>query len=247
MSRLFDDLLCALPTTARARVIDEEFELAAKAGFQSVESLTQYAAWSDADIERVRSLCRAHGMTVDTVLAQQDWKKRPVSIVDPAHRETFLEDVRKAIVYARKLEIAHISPRPPGLGAPPAIAWDSACDRSLAAASSPAGVAVSPPPASPWIVRWRSPAWPNAPRVCLRARARSLGVHIHLPAPTEIWPFAPVGELFSLAWLKSTAAMQRHFPVFPIGSDAVVPGHLRSPSGIGHIGPIAFVKTRSLL
>src|ERR1035438_4039658 len=42
--------------------IDEEFELAAKAGFQSVESLTQYAAWSDADIERVRSLCRAHGI-----------------------------------------------------------------------------------------------------------------------------------------------------------------------------------------
>src|ERR1017187_9536974 len=63
--------------------IDEEFELAAKAGFQSVESLTQYAAWSDADIERVRSLCRAHGMTGDTVLAQQDWKKRPVSIVIP--------------------------------------------------------------------------------------------------------------------------------------------------------------------
>jgi hydroxypyruvate isomerase len=89
--------------------IDEEFELAAKAGFQSVESLTQYAAWSNADIERVRSLCRTHRMTVDTVLAQQDWKKRPVSIVDPAHRETFLEDVRKAIVYARKLEIAHIS------------------------------------------------------------------------------------------------------------------------------------------
>src|SRR5664279_3553276 len=138
-------------------------------------------------------------------------------------------------------------PRPPGLGAPPAIAWDSACDRSLAAASSPAGVALSPPPASPWIVRWRSLAWPNAPRVCLRARARSLGAHIHLPAPTEIWPFAPVGQLLSLAWLQSTAAMQRHFPVFPIGGDAVVPGHLRSPSGIGHIGPIAFVKTRSLL
>src|ERR1017187_5593210 len=109
MSRLFDDLLCALPTTARARVIDEEFELAAKAGFQSVESLTQYAAWSDADIERVRSLCRAHGMTVDTVLAQQDWKKRPVSIVDPAHRETFLGDIKNAIVYAKKLDIQNVS------------------------------------------------------------------------------------------------------------------------------------------
>src|ERR1017187_10652661 len=63
----------------------------------------------------------------------------------------------------------------------------------IAAASSPAGVAVSPPPALPWIVRWRSPAWPNAPRVCLRERARSLGAHIHLPAPMEIGLFAPAG------------------------------------------------------
>src|ERR1019366_4351425 len=69
-------------------------------------------------------------------------------------------------------------PRPPGLDAPPAIAWDSACDRSLAAASSLAGGAVSPPPASPLIVRWRSPAWLNAPRVCLRAPSRSLCVPI---------------------------------------------------------------------
>ena len=89
--------------------IEEEFELAAKAGFQSVESLTQWAAWSDADIERVKKVCRANRLTVDTVLAQQDWKKRPVSIVDPAHRETFLGDVRNAIVYAKKLDIPQIS------------------------------------------------------------------------------------------------------------------------------------------
>jgi hydroxypyruvate isomerase len=43
------------------------------------------------------------------VLAQQDWKKRPVSIVDPSHRETFLSDVRKAIVFAQKLELPHVS------------------------------------------------------------------------------------------------------------------------------------------
>jgi hydroxypyruvate isomerase len=89
--------------------IEEEFELAARAGFQSVESLTQYAAWSDADVERVRSVCRSHHIGVDTILAQQDWKKRPVSMVDPAHRETFLGDVRKAIVYAQKLEIPQVS------------------------------------------------------------------------------------------------------------------------------------------
>jgi hydroxypyruvate isomerase len=90
-------------------LIEEEFELAARAGFQSVESLKQYAAWSDADIDRVKELCRSHHLGVDTVLAQQDWKKRPVSMVDPAHREAFLADVRQAIVYAQKLEIPHIS------------------------------------------------------------------------------------------------------------------------------------------
>ena len=89
--------------------IDEEFELAAQAGFQSVESLTQYAAWSDADVARVRKLCQSLHLGVDTVLAQQDWKKRPVSIVDPAHRETFLGDIRNAIVYAKKLDIPHVS------------------------------------------------------------------------------------------------------------------------------------------
>jgi hydroxypyruvate isomerase len=89
--------------------IDEEFNLAAKAGFQSVESLTQYAAWSDADVARVRKLCQSLHLGVDTVLAQQDWKKRPVSIVDPAHRETFLGDIKNAIVYAKKLDIQNVS------------------------------------------------------------------------------------------------------------------------------------------
>ncbi len=89
--------------------IEEELELASRAGFQSVESLTQYAAWSEADIEKVKKLLRSYKMTMDTVLAQQDWKKRPVSIVDPAHRPTFLSDVRQAIAYAQKLEMQNVS------------------------------------------------------------------------------------------------------------------------------------------
>src|ERR1035437_9184890 len=35
--------------------------------------------------------------------------------------------------------------------------------------------------------------------------------------------------------------------VFPIWSGAVVPENLRPPGGVGHIGPIAFVETRSVL
>jgi hydroxypyruvate isomerase len=45
---------------------------------------------------------------MDTLLGSPDWGKRPVSMVDPAHREAFLADVRNAIVYARKLEIPQI-------------------------------------------------------------------------------------------------------------------------------------------
>jgi len=97
--------------------VEDEFDLAARAGFASVESLRQYAAWSDADIARVKKVCRSTGLTIDTILAQQDWKKRPVSIVDPAHRDTFLADVRQAIVYAQKLEIPNIS-LTSGLAAP---------------------------------------------------------------------------------------------------------------------------------
>ena len=88
--------------------IDWEIEIAAKAGCQSMQMLAQYATWSDADVARVRKLCQSYRIHLHALLAQADWKKRPVSIVDPGHREGFLADVRRAIAYARKLEISQI-------------------------------------------------------------------------------------------------------------------------------------------
>src|ERR1039457_4476656 len=83
---------------------------------------------------------------------------------------------------------------------------------------------------------------------CLPSRTCSTSWRTYSPACADgDLAFRACRGAFFSGWLKSTAAMQRHFPVVPIGSDAVVPGHLRSPGGIGHIGPIAFVKTRSLL
>lgn len=61
-------------------------------------------------------------MGVDTMLAQRDRKKRPVPTVDPAHREIFLGDVRKAIVYAQRLEIPHVLPLTLG-GREPNMKW----------------------------------------------------------------------------------------------------------------------------
>jgi hydroxypyruvate isomerase len=87
---------------------DEKLESAARAGLQSVELIGEYAAWSDADFARVKKTARSFGLGMDTLLGSPDWNKRPVSMVDPAHRDGFLADVRTAIAAARKLEIPQI-------------------------------------------------------------------------------------------------------------------------------------------
>jgi hydroxypyruvate isomerase len=88
--------------------IDRQIEIAAGAGCQSMMMLNQYAAWSDADFARVSRLCQSNRIAMHGLLAQMDWKKRPVSIVDPAHRETFLSDIRHAIEVAQRLGIDQI-------------------------------------------------------------------------------------------------------------------------------------------
>ena len=87
---------------------EERLEAAAKAGMQSVELVAEHVLWTDAESARYVKLARSFGMGIDTIIAQPDWKKRPVSMVDPAQRENFLKDVRQAIVWARKLEVPYI-------------------------------------------------------------------------------------------------------------------------------------------
>jgi len=88
--------------------IDSQIEIAARAGCESAMLLNQYAPWSDADLARVARLAESSRLPLHGLLGQMDWKKRPVSIVDPAHRETFLADVRNAITVAKKLGIGQI-------------------------------------------------------------------------------------------------------------------------------------------
>jgi len=87
---------------------EEKLEVAARAGLQSVELIGEYAAWTDADVARAKKTARSFRLGMDTLLASPDWSKRPVSMVDPAHREAFLQDVRNAVVFAKKLEIPQI-------------------------------------------------------------------------------------------------------------------------------------------
>ncbi|HXG34631.1 MAG TPA: TIM barrel protein [Bryobacteraceae bacterium] len=87
---------------------EQRLEIAAKAGLQSVELVAEHVQWSDAEIERMKKLARSLGLGMDTIIATPNWGNRPVSMVNPDHRENFLNDVRQAITFARKLEIPQI-------------------------------------------------------------------------------------------------------------------------------------------
>src|SRR5207248_10607034 len=81
---------------------------AGRAGVQAVEMVGEYAAWTDTEIARVKKLVRSFRIGMDVLIATPDWQKRPVSMVDPAQRENFLADLRKAIVVANQLEVPQI-------------------------------------------------------------------------------------------------------------------------------------------
>jgi hydroxypyruvate isomerase len=87
---------------------EQKLEVAAQAECKSAELVAEHVQWSDADVQRIKKLRDALGLGFDTILAQPDWGRRPVSMVMPEQRENFLADVRNAIDWARKLEIPQI-------------------------------------------------------------------------------------------------------------------------------------------
>jgi hydroxypyruvate isomerase len=87
---------------------DQKLATAADAGIQSVELIYEYDDWSDLDAAKYKRMAASYGMHMDTLLASRDWVKRPVSLVNPEHREAFLADVRHAIGWAKKLDIPQI-------------------------------------------------------------------------------------------------------------------------------------------
>jgi hydroxypyruvate isomerase len=87
---------------------EEKLEAAAFAGCKSTEMVAEHAAWSDADVERMKKLADSLGLAFDTILASPDWGKRPVSMVVPEQRDNFLNDVRTAIEWSKKLDCPQI-------------------------------------------------------------------------------------------------------------------------------------------
>lgn len=87
---------------------EEKLEIAAHAGLQSVELVDEHVNWSDAQIEEKKRFARSLHLTMDTLIAQPSWKSRPVSMVRPEQSENFLADVKKALIFAQKLEIPQL-------------------------------------------------------------------------------------------------------------------------------------------
>jgi hydroxypyruvate isomerase len=87
---------------------EQRVESAARAGLQSIELVAEHTAWSDAEIAAKKKFVSSFGLGLDTLIATPDWTKRPVSMVDPAQRDNFLADLKKAIDSAKKLAISQI-------------------------------------------------------------------------------------------------------------------------------------------
>jgi hydroxypyruvate isomerase len=87
---------------------DQKLEIASGAGIQSVELVSEAAHWDAAEISRAKQLARSLHVRMDSILASENWKRRPVSMVRPEQRDAFLADVRDALVLADKLEVPQV-------------------------------------------------------------------------------------------------------------------------------------------
>ncbi len=87
---------------------DERLDAAARSGIPSVQLVNEWVGWGDAEINRINALRKKLGVGVDAMLGQENWKNRPVSLVNPAHRDGFLADLRRSFAVAKKLDCPRI-------------------------------------------------------------------------------------------------------------------------------------------
>ena len=58
---------------------EEKLQIAARAGVQSVELVSEHVQWTDAQIAAMKKLARSFELGMDTIIATPDWKSRKVS------------------------------------------------------------------------------------------------------------------------------------------------------------------------
>jgi len=88
--------------------LEEKLAKSAHAGVQSTELVSEHLAWSEAEVARYKRVAQSYGLAMDALLGQHDWTKRPVTMVNPDHRDGFLNDVKDSIAWAKKLGIQQI-------------------------------------------------------------------------------------------------------------------------------------------
>lgn len=87
---------------------EEKMATVARAGLQSVELVSEHLTWSDAQVEHYKSIAQSYDITIDALLGQHEWTKRPVTMVNPADRDGFLNDIREAITWTKRLNVPQI-------------------------------------------------------------------------------------------------------------------------------------------
>lgn len=91
-------------TVFRDLPFEQRLEKVAQAGYHSVELVTEFEKWTEADYDKAISKKNSLGLGFDTLLANPDYTRRPVTLVNPAHRVNFLADVRGSLKIAERLD-----------------------------------------------------------------------------------------------------------------------------------------------
>lgn len=84
---------------------EEKLEAAARAGIQSVELVGEHAAWTPAEMDRMKRLARSLKLGMDTISSTPFWSRMPISMVDPAQRGNLLHEVSKNLDAAARLDV----------------------------------------------------------------------------------------------------------------------------------------------
>jgi hydroxypyruvate isomerase len=87
---------------------EQKLEVAAAAGCDSVELVGEHLAWQPAEMEAMKKRAASLNLTMDTISAMPNWGNEPVSMVDPAQRESMLKEVARNIEFAKRLGIPQL-------------------------------------------------------------------------------------------------------------------------------------------
>jgi hydroxypyruvate isomerase len=82
----------------------ERLEKIAEAGYQSVELVSEFENWTEADYRKALAKKKSLGMTFDTLLANGHDQTKPLTLVNPDDREGFLAGVRASLKIAERFE-----------------------------------------------------------------------------------------------------------------------------------------------